>query len=386
MQREIASIGIVAVLLSVVLMTGGAVAQQAEAHNGSHVNFQTTDNAVVDYRVNGVALVESVETEARNTAEQRGSVDVGVTISADARVRGSTISTAAQTQTRTSFETGSGAAMQAHDSDRGNLLVRASEGDQLVGLNVSENAQTEQASDRRAVVTHADGTQGVIVVIGNGTAMINEEENVVADVSEGSALVYRQYGSERSEQERAQERMIADGTAVAEVYVTEPSDGNDQPATDAVQYEQNTTVAVEMANDTAIELTADRDASDGRVVISSVSEAAFDATSGINVTVDGEAATRVDSGSALRTAADGGSNSAFMAQSATTTAASTDVVVAINHFSERDLAITAADDDTQVAGDDESSTTGDEAPGFGIIAGLVALVGAALIAIPRRIH
>jgi PGF-CTERM protein len=396
MNRVIASVGIVAVLLSVLLMTGGAAAQQAEAHNGSNVNFQTTDNAVVDYRVNGVALVESVKTEAQDTTEQRGGMGVGATISSNARVRGATISAAAQTQTRTSFETGSGAAMQAHDSDRGNLLVRATGGDQLVGLNVSDGVQAEQASDRRAVVTHTDGTQGVIVVIGNGSAIVNEEGNVVADVADGSALVYRQYGSERSDEERAQERMIADGTAAAEVYVTAPSDGNDQPATDAIQYEQDTAVTVGMANDTAIKMTADRDAADGRIVISSVSEAAFDTASEINVTVDGTAATRAESTDALRTAADGGTNSAFMIRSATTTTASTDVVIAINHFSDRDLTITTGDDETTISGEDDSSTTNDtsatddssttdeDTPGFGVIVAIVAILSASLIAVNRR--
>lgn len=367
------------------LMAGGAAAQQAEAHNGSNVDFQTTDNAVVDYRVNGVALVESIKTEARDDTEQRGGMGIGASISTDARVRGSVVSAAAQTQTRTSFETGSGAAMQAHDSERGNLLVRANEGGQRVGLNVSEDVQAEQASDQRVVVTHTDDTQGVIVVIGNGTAMVNDEGNVVADVADDSALVYRQYGSERSEEERAQERMIADGTAAAEVYVTASSDGDDQPAADAVQYEQNTAVTVEMANDTAIEMTADRDASDGRVVISSVSAAAFDTTSEINVTVDGEAAARAESASALRTAADGGNNSAFTVRSATTAAASTDVVIAVNHFSERELAITT-DDETNTAGTDDGSTTGEEVPGFGVLVTIVALVGAALIAASRRTH
>lgn len=235
-------------------------------------------------------------------------------------------------------------------------------------------------------MSDSNATQGVIVVIGDGTATVNEEGNVVANVADGSALVYRQYASERSENERAQERMIANGTAAAEVHVTAPSDGNDQPTADVIQYEEDTTVNVEMASDTAIEMTADRDGTDGRVVISSVSEAAFDATGDVTVTVDGEAATRAETASGLRTAADGGSNSAFMVRPATTTAASTDVVIAINHFSERELAITSDDDGTQTSGEDDVSTTSEDAPGFGVPVAIVALVGAALIAMRRRRH
>lgn len=82
--------------------------------------------------------------------------------------------------------------MQAHDSDRGNLLVRVAEGDQLVGLNVSEDVQVKQASDHRAVVTHSNGTRGVIVVIGDGTVIVNDDGNVVADLAENNALLYRQ--------------------------------------------------------------------------------------------------------------------------------------------------------------------------------------------------
>lgn len=373
-----------ATLLAVGLIAGGAVAQQAESHNGSNVEFQTTDNAVVDYRVNGAVLVDSVKTEARDAVEQRRGVDVGASVSSNVRVRGSDISTAARTKTRTSLQTGSGATMRAHDSNRGNLLVRATEGGQIVELNVSADVRAEQASDRRAVVTHTDGTQGVVVVVGDGTVMVNDDGNVVADVADDSALVYRQYGSERSEDERAQERMIADGTAAAEVYVTTSSDGDNQPAADVVQYQQDTAVAVEMVNDTAIEMTANRSEADGRVVISSVSEAAFDTTGEVSVTVDGKAATRAESTTDLRTAADGGNNSAFMIRSATTAAASSDVIIAINHFSDREMTVSSDEGDTTTSGTDDGSTTGEEAPGFGVLASFVALVSAALIAMSCR--
>lgn len=165
--------------------------------------------------------------------------------------------------------------------------------------------------------------------------------------------------------------------------VTAPADEGDQPSADVVQYADDTTVEVDMASDTAIEMTADRDRNRGRVVITSISREAFDATDDISVTVDGEAAARAESAEALRTAADGGGNSAFMVRPATTASAKSDVVIAINHISERSMAITSEDGDGS-SGDDGGSTTGGDGPGFGVLVAIVALIGAALIAMRRR--
>ena len=74
----------------------------------------------------------------------------------------------------------------------------------------------------------------------------------------------------------------------------------------------------------------------------------------------------------MAAAANGGDNSAFLVRSSSSAEATTDVVVGVNHFSERELSMQS----------DESAgaTSSGGQPGFGVGLAVVALAGAALLA------
>lgn len=369
------------------------------AYAGTHVSFEATNDAITNYAVDGTVLVDDVQIESKSEAEQRGAFQAGADLSSTTEVSGSSMSAESQTETRASISTGSGADVEAHDSNRGHLVVDANEESQLVGVELSNDSEAEQESDDRVVVTNEDGTQGAFVVAGNGEVTVNDAGNVTAELGEGGKLVYRQYDDERDDDDREQENLIADGTAAAEVYVTSTAESGGETAADVVTYGEDTTVDVVMHGENELQVTAERTESEGRIIVMSLSDAVAEQSDDLSVTVDGEAATSVDSHSDLRAAADGGNSSAYMVQQDTSAESSADVLVAVNHFSERDIRATTTDEtgsddgnetDTteesdETSSDDGSSQTEDDAtesnqdssneeiPGFGVVATLSAI-------------
>lgn len=364
-------------------------------YNGSHVSFETTVDALVNHHVEGDSVVTDVAVESTSSAEQRGALGIGLGLAAVTDLDAAAISVDAQSDTQVALTTESGATIQAHDSQRGHLLINADGEGQLISANVTADAEAEQESEKRVVVTKDDGTQGTFIVIGDGEVTVNNEGNVTAELDHGSSLTYQQYAAgERDEADEDRERLIADGTAAAEVYVSMAAEGSQETAADVVQYSQETTVEVVSHSENEVELTAERTESEGRIIVTSVSEQAFDSAGDLEVSVDGEAAASVESMSELKAAADGGEQSAYMVRHASTTDASAEVLVALNHFSERHVTMHSdsqdgdehspadGDETRQTADSDDSpSVADDDGPGFTVfIAGmallLLVLVGA----------
>jgi PGF-CTERM protein len=128
------------------------------------------------------------------------------------------------------------------------------------------------------------------------------------------------------------------------------------------------------------------------VVVTSVSESVVSSAEDVSVTVDGEAAARADSYAEVRQATQGGETSTFLVQQSSSAEASYDVVVGINHFSERSLSVQDSGSSSEDSGADAGSgsdsdsdqrtpdgSSGDGA-GFGVGIAVVSLVGAALLA------
>jgi hypothetical protein len=256
----------------------------------------------------------------------------------------------------------------------------------MVHANLSSDSEANSESEERVVVTKDDGSQGTFIVVGDGEVVVNDEGNVTAEVEEGSQLVYRQYtDGERSENDEQQERMIQNGTATAEVYLESAaessqdsaengSDDGEEAAASVVEYGQDTTVEVTSRSENSINMTAERTQSEGKVVLTSVSEEAISNAEDIEVLVDGEAAAEADSYSEVEQAAQDGDSSAYYVSQSASAEATTDVAIGINHFSERDVTM-------QSEGGGDGTTDGDGA-GFGVFAALAAL-GAALLATRR---
>jgi len=92
-------------------------------------------------------------------------------------------------------------------------------------------------------------------------------------------------------------------------------------------------------------MTVERSQSQGKVVVTHVSEAAVGATDSLDVTVDGEAAAKASSYSALEAAANDGEESKYyVAEDASAQAeGSATVLVAFDHFSERSASISGSE-------------------------------------------
>ena len=361
--------------------SGSQASAESESYAGTHLSFVTTDDALAEYTVEGDQLIGSVEVESSADAEQRGLLGAGVDLATVTSLQASALAVSASSKSSVHLESETGASIEAHDSQRGHLLVHAEGEGQLVKATVNGDAQAEQESDAKVVVTKDDGTQGTFIVIGDGEVTVNEEGNVTAELAQDARLVYQQYDDERDEEDERREELIANGTAAAEVYVTVDAEAEGEMVSDVVEYGQDTTVEVVTTTENEVRMTAERTESEGRIVITSVSEQAMETASGLEVTVDGEAATHVESMSELEAAADGGDNAAYMVRHASTADASAEVLVAVNHFSEREI-VMSTDGETTPADDDDGIV--EENPGFGAAIAGIALVIAALIAARRR--
>jgi hypothetical protein len=377
-----------------------AATQQAEgeAYSGTFVQFETGNAAVTDYAVDGSVVVDSVR--AQSASETEGGIGVDAGASSSTSISGSAVSTRSQGDASASMAFESGTDMEAHDNQRGVVTFTASDGDQVVQANVSGDASSE--GDKRVVVQGDDGAQGTFIVVGDGNVTTNADGQVTARVEEDSQLVYRQYNDERSDSEKTQEEMIQNGKATAEVYVYgaaesggDSAEDGEESAESVVTYGQDTNAEVAERSQDRINVTVERTESQGKVLITTVSESAVENAESLEVYVDGEAAAQADSYSDVQAATEGADRSRYMVRQSGSAEAAVDVIVGINQFSERTVSMQSAgeggeptetDDGDNGMGDDETDggdgTDGDAA-GFGVLAALVALA-AALIAVRKR--
>lgn len=385
---------VVAAGFTSVATAGVATTQQADAYSETHVSFTTTNHAVVDYTVNDRTVIESLAVQSKRTTRNSGQVEAGVSLSAITNLTGATVALGSNTETSATVTTESDARMTAHDNGRGILAVRAGGTSQYVAANLSSDTEAEQTGERRVVITKDDGTQGAFIVVGDGQVTVNERGNVTAQLGENGRLVYRQYDGERTERDKQQEQLIADGVAAAEVYVQQSGGGGGETTTDVVSYGEETTVEVTETGEGTVEMTADRTEREGRVILCTVSRQTFESAEEIRVRVDGEAAARADSYSEVRQSARGGDTATFLVEESTSAGATADVVVGVNHFSTRTVTVTSDAATPTESGEDGSDsgrdgddsggndTTDGGAPGFGAAVGIAAFVilGAVLFA------
>jgi len=413
-DNKLPAVALTALLvLAAVAPAAMAASSQQRAYAGSNVSFDTTSTTVVDYAVDGETMMESVRVQSGSTVESGLDVGVGADVAAVTDFAGAGLSMSAESETSATITAESGAEMRAHDSTHGILVVDSGgEDSQYVGVNLSSSTEAESESDSRVVVTTDDGAKGTFVVVGNGSVAVNDEGNVTAKLASDSRLVFRAYSEERTEDEKRQEELIADGTAAAEVYVRESGEASDEFAAGVANYSQDTAVEVTQTTEGTVNMTAERAESEGRVIVTSVSEAVISSTEDLSVTVDGEAAVRASSYSELESAADGGDTSKFLVRQQSNAQASADVLVAVNHFSERTVTVSDDgdsaddggstdddgssdgptdtdsddasggdnDDDSTEGGTDGTDTSTPGAPGFGVGAAVIALLAGALLA------
>jgi PGF-CTERM protein len=392
--------------------TTNATGQQTsgQAQSGTYVSFETADSAVVDYTVNGKTLVERMSVQS--TAEARGGAGSDLGIDGDTAFTGAGLNLAssfsAGVSTQATIESESGAEIVAHDNDRGIAVVSANGESQVARFNGSDGSEAQKESEKRAVVTSDDGATATVIVIGDGNVSVSDGD-VTAQTAEDGKIVYRQYEGERSDSEKQQERMIQNGTAVAEVYLQaagdaasgsgdetptatstatstatptatpteEPSEDAKERSADVVRYSEDTTIEVTEQSANTFNATVERAQSEGKVVIMSVSDAAFDNAENAEVYVDGEAATEASSYSEVQAATEDGETSKYLIRSSGSAQASSDVVVGINHFSTREVSMQS---DGSGDGSGDGTTASDGQPGFGAGIAVLALAGAALLA------
>ncbi|WP_254832345.1 PGF-CTERM sorting domain-containing protein [Haloglomus salinum] len=372
----------------------------AQAQSGTYVSFETADSAVVDYTVNGKTVVDRLSVQSTSEAKSQVGGDLGV--GGDVGFSGAGLSLASSFQagvsTTATIQSESGAEIITHDNDRGIVVVESNGESHVARFNSSDGSEAEQASEKRAVITSNDGATATVIVVGDGNVSVSDGGNVTATAEEDARVVYRQYEGERNDSEKQQERLIANGTAVAEVYVQaagdaasdagdddsdetptatdspteEPSEEAEERSADVVRYSEDTTVEVTENAAGTFNATVERSQSEGKVVIMSVSEAAFENAENAEVYVDGEAAAEASSYSEVQSATNDGETSKYLVRSSSSAEASTDVVVGINHFSAREVSM-------QSGGDGGGAISGGQ-PGFGAAIAVIALVGAALLA------
>lgn len=376
MQRSLA-LACIGLMIAAVAVPGGAVAAPSDdsAYAGAVVSFDVQSNAVADYAVNDQTVFDSVSVKSQSKAESSGRVSSDVSLKALVDLKGSGLSLASQTKASAHVDVQGSASMTAHDNAHGILVVSSGDDSQYVVANLSSESSASAQSDSRVTVESGDGVEGTFVVVGDGKVTVNDDGDVSAKLPADSKLVFRAYPNGRSDEDESQEQLIASGKAAGEVYAMQ-RDG--EVVTDTVTYGQQTTLSAEQTGESTVEVTADRATSEGKVVITTVSEEAVGSLSDLSVEVSGGAAAEVSSYSKLKSAVDG-DESAYMVRQQSSASARADVLVAFNHFSKRTASISSADSaaatTTESGGDGSGSSGG--SPGFGVGVAVVALAAAA---------
>lgn len=378
-----------------------AATQDGSAYAGTHVQFDVRENAVANYTVGGDTALDSVKVQSES--DSGGVVSGSVDLSTVTSIRGSALSVSASANARAEIATEGSATMTAHDNDHGILVVEAGGNDQMVVANVSSGASAESESEKQVEVTTENGTEGAFLVVGNGSVAVNDDGDVAANLDGDSRLVFRAYPDGKTETAEQVEAHIESGTATGEVYV-EQQDG--ELVADTVSYSQETAIEAEQSAEDRVSVTVERAREEGKIVVTSVSEAAVGTVSDLNVTVDGEAAVEASSYSELESAI-GGDSSKYVVEQSSSAESKANVYVALNHFSERHVEMQGSDSTQETTTESDSTTDGEAtdsettagettessdgsgesgggAPGFGAGAALLAVVGAVLYGARQR--
>ena len=378
----------VMLLATTSMVPAAAAGPSGGAYAGTHVEFDVAGDAVTNYSVNGERMLASVEMRSGSAS---GGADASTDLSAMIGLDGAGLSLGATTRTSATVEAEGSGSLTAHDNGHGVLVFDAGDAPGYVEANLSANTSAEETGDGIVTLRNGNGATGSFIVIGDGEVSVNGNGNVSARIGEDGRLVFRSYPEGKDANDERQERLIANGTAVGEVYVMETGG---ETVVDAVSYGENTSMEATQSAENGVRITVDRAAHDGKVIITSLSDSAAENAGDLRVTVDGEAAARASSYGELRGAI-GGEHSKYMVeQSGSANAeASADVLVAVNHFSTRTIGIQSTEgssgDGTTAAaggesGTDETTANGVGQPGFGVGAALVALLAAAFVALRRR--
>lgn len=343
---------------------------ESSAYAGAHVAFDTSATSLVDYSVDGEPVFENVSVASQSDYHGQTGVDGSVALSAVIDVPGIGLELDTQTETRAQVESEGSASIAAHDTDRGILTVDAGGDEQYVELELAGESNADASENGDRVIVDTDDRTGAIVVAGDGEVTVNEDGDVTADLEGDSTLVFRSYeDGERDDDAEEQESLIAQGTATAEVYADE-RDG--ERLADVATYGHDVAVDTTTEAEDRLEMTVERAESEGTVVIATVSEAALEAAGSADdlaVTVDGEVAAEASSYSELEGGI--GEEPRYMVTQSADAEGAVDVLVCIDHFSEREVAVQRADD---------AEDTDDGLPGFGVGVALIAV----LVAIAAR--
>lgn len=329
--------------------------QSSKAYAGTHVSFEASSNAMTNYAVANESMLAEVKVQSQESAESGGLLDTGASLSAVTHLEGSALSVESKTEASATVKADSGATLTAHDNGHGVLVVASGDQSQYVVANVSSGASATAEGDSRVVVTTENGQKGTFVVVGEGKVTVNDEGDVSAKLGQDGKLVFRAYPEGRSDDDKQQETLIAEGKAAAEVYVMQQGG---ETVTDTVSYASDTTVKAKQSAEGQVQVTVDRATHEGTVVITSVSEKAVGSLDNVSVTVDGEAAVEVSSYSELQSAI-GGDTSKFMVAQQSSAKGSAQVLVGVNHFSKRTMTI----DGGESSGDGSSGDGSDGSDG-----------------------
>lgn len=409
MTRTVSILVSLLLVTSLLAVTGTAVAVEdddddSEVFAGTHLAFSVEGSAIASYELGGTETFSEVRVESQSEA----AVDVGAGLDAVADIEGAGLSMSAEAETNAQIEAESGAELLAHDTKQGHLVVEAGGDDQVVEAELSAEASAEADGD--AVVVENGQYEGAFVVAGEGSVEVNSEGDVVADLDGDATLVFRAYAAgERTDVTELEESQIADGTASVDLHVEQRAD---ETVAEAVTFGQETSAEAHAEAEGTVEVAVERAVSEGTVVITTVERAVLDASSGLDVTIDGEVVTEAETQVDLLAAAQGGEPTFMIGQE---TEAEATVYVGVDHFSERQVEMQEADDgddyddgdddgaddaeddyaDDHDDGDDYDDSADDHAdddtpshddadddsiPGFGVVVALIALLSAAALA------
>jgi len=328
------------VVVATVLVVGMTAAVTASSHGegaayaGTNVSFDTSSNAVVNYTVDGTTVFSSAQVESRSSAESRGGAGIGIGAGgsldlSSLNVRGAAvanINTRARASANVEFE--SSANFEAHDNGNGVAVLKSGNDEQVVEVELAADSEA-QTSEESVVTFSSDGAESSFIVAGDGEAQTNDG-NVTARLGAGTNAAFRTYGEEKTQDDEQQESLIADGDVAAEVRFT--GEGSGEPA----EFLSNTSVETDVNAGESVSLVVDRAESEGKMLMTTVTDSAIGTTQNISVDVDGEAAAQAESYSELESAFGNEPRYLVVDREAESSA---QVLVALDSFSEHGVTI-----------------------------------------------
>lgn len=320
-----------------------------DIYAGDNIRYNLKSDEIDNYSVQGKTYFTSMKTGTKissGTGLLGGLIGANIAISSIAGV-GSKLST-------------DNANIFVHDNPNGNLQVMVNQGS-IVQISLTGGSSATYQGEKYITVRNPDGSESSFLIAGNGKLEMRDGK-MVADLDNDGQLIFKAYPVGKTQLDDAVEQGIIDGIVAAEINIPGK---NDAAASSSISYSSAVSAKVNEVANEKISILVSSSNSVGKTIAIEIdsSRLPFQDPGQLEVRVDGEVAAKASSTSELYATGAGDKPRYLVAKAE----GATKVMVAINHFSDREVTLAAKPSSPAESTQVPPASPTEKAPGFEVV-------------------